>query len=83
MRFLELRQQTAGIVLATRRASVAREFCTSAVVLHDASLTYFEDIDRAIDYFDEVEPNPTPRTSDAYYSPSDAFAFEVSSGEEG
>jgi capsular polysaccharide transport system ATP-binding protein len=72
----EARQRTSGIILATRRANLARQFCTSGAVLHAGSLTYFEDIDRAIDFYHEVEPNPAPRTSDVYYVPADAYSFD-------
>ncbi len=72
----EARRSTAGIVVATRHSALARQFCTSAYVLHKGSLIYFEDIDRAIDFYEEAEPNPIPRSADVYYRPAQTFSLE-------
>jgi capsular polysaccharide transport system ATP-binding protein len=76
LKLFEARQTIAGTILATRKASFARQYCTSAVVIYRNSVVYFEDIDRGIEFYDAIEPDPHSSRKNAHYVPTEVVNVE-------
>jgi capsular polysaccharide transport system ATP-binding protein len=56
LKALEERREAAGFILATRFPRLAREHFRSGAVLHNGKLHLFENIERAIGYYESLPP---------------------------
>lgn len=48
---LKEKSQTAGVIMVSHELDQIREFCTSAVVLEDGKLTYYDDLEEGIEIY--------------------------------
>ena len=53
--------QDHGIVVATGKGDVARQFCDRAFVLDEGKVTYYEDIEAAIGHLEQIEEQAVVR----------------------
>lgn len=74
LRLLVARSESSGIILATRKPEMARQFCRSGGVLYNGTLALFEDVENAIDYYGTILPASERRCTDVYYKPTEQLS---------
>lgn len=58
----EARSRDSGLIISTRNASVAEQYCDCAVVIHERNLLYFDNVYDAIWYFERNGAVPDAAT---------------------
>ena len=54
---LQEKSKEAGVIMVSHELEQIREFCTSAVIIDDGSLAYFEDLEEGIDVYTQDATN--------------------------
>ena len=54
---LKEKSQQAGVIMVSHELDQIREFCTSAVIIDDGKLTYYQDLEEGIDVYTQDADN--------------------------